>query len=195
MPGESIFPGLLRDCPRCQAPAVVITKGLRRPAFCPACKIIATKQSWARAAQRYGQSQRGVLTRKRYRSSPKGVSTRRHYNATAPRRLYFNTWRKHSLRSLIYRSSDRNKEQRVIDDQRRRARKYATPVTTLARSEWRAILSRAKGRCYWCKKKCKRLTMDHVIPLCKGGLHVKENVVAACRPCNSAKGSRRITLF
>lgn len=32
------------------------------------------------------------------------------------------------------------------------------------------------------------LTIDHVIPKCKGGDKSWENVVAACAPCNSAKG-------
>jgi 5-methylcytosine-specific restriction endonuclease McrA len=34
------------------------------------------------------------------------------------------------------------------------------------------------------------LTMDHVVPLSKGGPHTKENVVPACRPCNARKKDR-----
>lgn len=33
-------------------------------------------------------------------------------------------------------------------------------------------------------------TIEHVIPIAKGGLHVWENVVLACRDCNYRKGSR-----
>ncbi|MFC3859291.1 HNH endonuclease [Deinococcus antarcticus] len=30
--------------------------------------------------------------------------------------------------------------------------------------------------------------VDHVVPLSNGGLHVLENLVIACQPCNRAKG-------
>jgi 5-methylcytosine-specific restriction endonuclease McrA len=33
------------------------------------------------------------------------------------------------------------------------------------------------------------LTMDHVIPLCRGGAHTPDNIVPACRSCNSRKHS------
>ena len=34
------------------------------------------------------------------------------------------------------------------------------------------------------------LTLDHVIPLARGGQHRVENLVAACKPCNSRKHAR-----
>lgn len=34
------------------------------------------------------------------------------------------------------------------------------------------------------------LTLDHVIPLSKGGRTKWENIVAACSPCNSKKGNK-----
>lgn len=33
-------------------------------------------------------------------------------------------------------------------------------------------------------------TIDHVIPLSKGGTHTKDNIVLACKSCNSKKGNR-----
>ena len=35
-----------------------------------------------------------------------------------------------------------------------------------------------------------RLTLDHVVPRCRGGESVWENVVTACAPCNLRKGNR-----
>lgn len=41
--------------------------------------------------------------------------------------------------------------------------------------------------CFYCKRKVK-LEMDHLQAITKGGRHVPENVVPACRHCNASKG-------
>ena len=47
----------------------------------------------------------------------------------------------------------------------------------------------SSGICYYCKKKFafKELTMDHIIPLARGGFTQAGNVVPACRECNKTK--------
>ena len=47
----------------------------------------------------------------------------------------------------------------------------------------------AKGVCYYCNRRTppKALTMDHIVPIARGGLSVKSNVVPACKECNNAK--------
>lgn len=47
----------------------------------------------------------------------------------------------------------------------------------------------ANSRCYYCNAKInpKELTMDHVVPLIRGGKSTKSNVVTACKECNSKK--------
>lgn len=50
---------------------------------------------------------------------------------------------------------------------------------------------RGENRCYYCQGKFagKELTMDHVLPLARGGKSVKSNVVPACKSCNTLKHS------
>jgi 5-methylcytosine-specific restriction endonuclease McrA len=58
----------------------------------------------------------------------------------------------------------------------------------LRRSEW--WLRRInKGICYYCKREVGRdqLTMDHVVPLSRGGKSTKGNIVPACKECNTKK--------
>ncbi len=45
-------------------------------------------------------------------------------------------------------------------------------------------------RCYYCGHRLSRKnkTIDHVIPLSKGGADKKHNQVLACRTCNEEKG-------
>ncbi|AOS83995.1 HNH endonuclease [Chlorobaculum limnaeum] len=45
-------------------------------------------------------------------------------------------------------------------------------------------------RCQYCGGKEAELTLDHVIPKSRGGEESWENLVTACKPCNSKKGNR-----
>lgn len=47
----------------------------------------------------------------------------------------------------------------------------------------------ARGRCYYCNAAVppSELTMDHVVPLIRGGTSVKSNIVTACKACNNNK--------
>lgn len=52
----------------------------------------------------------------------------------------------------------------------------------------RAIFARDEGRCQYCGNGAENI--DHVVPRSRGGSHTWENVVAACRRCNTKKGNR-----
>lgn len=47
----------------------------------------------------------------------------------------------------------------------------------------------ARGQCYYCGRAFppKALTMDHIVPLSRGGKSTKRNVVPACKECNNKK--------
>ena len=52
---------------------------------------------------------------------------------------------------------------------------------------WRSLLDR--GICHYCGKKFKpdELSMDHVVPVSRGGRSVKGNIVPCCKECNNRK--------
>ncbi len=52
----------------------------------------------------------------------------------------------------------------------------------------RAVFVRDESRCQYCGDAAENL--DHVVPRSRGGAHTWENVVAACRRCNTRKGNR-----
>jgi 5-methylcytosine-specific restriction endonuclease McrA len=54
----------------------------------------------------------------------------------------------------------------------------------------RAIFARDGGRCVYCGAPAN--SVDHVVPRSRGGQHVWDNVVSACRRCNHAKADRHI---
>lgn len=52
----------------------------------------------------------------------------------------------------------------------------------------KTVFLRDDHACQYCGRQAENL--DHVVPKSQGGLHTWENVVAACRRCNSKKGGR-----
>lgn len=52
----------------------------------------------------------------------------------------------------------------------------------------RAIFLRDDATCQYCARPAENI--DHVIPRSQGGAHSWDNVVAACRRCNTKKGGR-----
>ncbi len=53
----------------------------------------------------------------------------------------------------------------------------------------REVFRRDHGSCQYCGT-TRHLTLDHVVPLSKGGPHSWTNVVTACEACNQRKGDR-----
>ena len=48
---------------------------------------------------------------------------------------------------------------------------------------------RSRGVCHYCGRRFppSALTMDHIVPLIRGGRSTKGNVVPACKACNNKK--------
>jgi 5-methylcytosine-specific restriction endonuclease McrA len=51
------------------------------------------------------------------------------------------------------------------------------------------VMVRDRYLCTYCKSN-KELTIDHVIPVSRGGKTSFENCTTACKPCNNKKGNR-----
>jgi len=96
--------------------------------------------------------------------------------------------------SKKYRISDKGKAniQRGHTMRRKRLGKI---INTLTSQEWLDILEAYNYRCAYCGVEFEvenMPTRDHIIPISKGGDNTKENVVPACRSCNSKKGAKII---
>lgn len=63
--------------------------------------------------------------------------------------------------------------------------KRPRPRVKLSRRE---IFIRDNFTCQYCGLVGKDLTVDHVVPRCRGGQHEWTNVVASCKACNHRKG-------
>lgn len=82
-----------------------------------------------------------------------------------------------------------NPEKRIEYENRRRALKAQTSIEKI---DWKSILKLYNYACAYCGKPGK-MTMDHVVPLSRGGTHTASNVVPACRSCNCRKHDRLLS--
>lgn len=67
-------------------------------------------------------------------------------------------------------------------------KKEKAKARELRKSQWWKR-KRADGICFFCKRKvnAKDLTLDHIVPIIRGGKSTKGNVVPACKDCNNKK--------
>lgn len=54
----------------------------------------------------------------------------------------------------------------------------------------RELFLRDRHTCQYCGRMSRDLTIDHVMPRHRGGRHVWENLVSACKACNHRKAGR-----
>ena len=91
------------------------------------------------------------------------------------------------------RGTARYKAMQVAKEARRNARKRNNPVEDLPPDFLLRLVEQQKGRCAGCGRRFgKKLppTLEHVVPLAKGGGTVRDNLEARCRPCNTSKNAK-----
>lgn len=75
---------------------------------------------------------------------------------------------------------------------RRRARLRNAERLLVSRKDWLRSVDRHRGCCAYCGDK-KPLTVEHVVPLSRGGRHSVGNIIPVCFSCNSSKRDRFVT--
>lgn len=120
------------------------------------------------------------------RSYARHEETRRAYS----RRYYIANREQCLAANKAYR--EENPEQGHVHTATRRALKYQNtkPEELLTEGQWLAILDQHHHRCAYCGIPLDHPTIDHVIPLSRGGRHSADNVVPACLHCNTSKNAK-----
>ena len=89
------------------------------------------------------------------------------------------------LKSKSRRYQKENPEKTRAHNQVRRSRKVLLP-TPLTIGQWEKIKILFNNSCAYCGKKGK-LEQDHFVALVKGGEYSRDNIIPACKSCNSKK--------
>lgn len=87
--------------------------------------------------------------------------------------------------------AEANKDKRALTAEKRRAQK-ALDGGIITAKEWKDLKEFYGNKCLCCGKTDVRLTLDHVVPLSKGGRHAIENAQPLCGSCNSSKHTKII---
>jgi 5-methylcytosine-specific restriction endonuclease McrA len=71
-------------------------------------------------------------------------------------------------------------------------------VKTYDLHDWKDAMIHFKGCCSYCGAKQSRklkLTRDHLVPVTKGGLTTRQNILPACARCNSSKSNHDLDVW
>jgi len=79
----------------------------------------------------------------------------------------------------------------VFKNSIQRAKAFGAFVGTFTKREIKKLYS---SPCFYCNS-FYRISIDHVIPLAKGGTHTIGNLVSCCGPCNASKKNNFITVW
>jgi 5-methylcytosine-specific restriction endonuclease McrA len=112
-----------------------------------------------------------ILRLKRYRQTEHGREARRRVLSK-----YFKT--------------DKGK---IVNKRRKHTRRAKLKdAGTYTNEEWKDRLLEYNHCCAYCYKPfpVEELTIDHMIPLSRGGTNTIDNIVPACKPCNSRKKNK-----
>jgi len=84
-----------------------------------------------------------------------------------------------------------NRDKVQVQVRNRRAR-LAGAVGAFTKGEWEAVKMAQNFTCLHCARQEPdiTLTIDHIVPVAKGGANSIENIQALCGPCNCRKGTR-----
>lgn len=158
---------------------------------CESCKTAMSdyKRAWRRRnSEREKSKDRNYYAVNRdrfaaYRSLPE----RRAAEAAAKRAEYKQRGAEIRARVAAYQAT--KPAARHLSQAKRRAILKATDQRLIATKDWRRLCARYDNLCAYCRAS-KPLTVDHIIPLIRGGRHAIGNLIPACGPCNSSKNAR-----
>lgn len=166
------------------------------------------KKNNQRSRAYYQQHRKAQLEKQRqwyYKNKKSANSSSRIYRLTHREKLlkYLAAWKKRNLEKLEiyksrqklynqhYRSKHLNRKRLIMAqvESRRRAQKRKTQIEPIS---FLKVFERDKGICGICGEpvEWRSFSLDHIVPLAKGGSHLYSNVQTSHLSCNFRKGHR-----
>lgn len=163
------------------------SKGKRTLCDCIECR----KKAKAENDKRYRSSEKGQKTRRKNRHTEKAIATRKAYEQTEAYK------KRKSERAKIYRQNPHEREMDKVRKLRYYYRKYSAlryftieGADAITLEQFQELYS--ASTCYYCGKEIKGRdkTIDHKIPVSRGGTNAIGNLCMCCQSCNSKKNNK-----
>lgn len=201
---------MVKRCTRCYTEKPLsdfsISRSIRQSKCKECCKALkkadydAHPEKYREAVLRSARKHPDRVRARRQRWYANNKEQRARYSRShvaANRERYLNYYRIRHIRDYeqekAYRVAHRYELSEV--QARRRARVQNAPI--VEKIDRNALIERDKWTCYLCGVICtpKNVTLDHVVPLYRGGSHTADNLRVACLSCNCSKGGKLLGEF
>lgn len=152
-------------------------------------KILRQTEEYKAGKLAYARTEKARAAKRRYRISEAGKEVQRRgnqkYNETEKGKAA------NERKQKKYARTERGKAKSRAMCAKRRALKLGVTVEPVNES---AIYEKFDNMCVYCGSR-EDLGLDHVVALTRGGKHSMDNLVVACRSCNSSKGNSRLDVW
>ena len=177
----------------------------RKDGLNPVCKICVKKYQQANHSKMIGaayrwrnnnpEKQRNAVKTWAKKNKEKRIAYSKKYRISNPEKSKASSqnWKdrnRERTRQYARQWAKDNREKDVARVQRRRARINGTQGA-YTKEEWDNLCEKYNYKCLACGE-AKPLTVDHIIPLTKGGLNDISNIQPLCAKCNLAKRTKTI---
>jgi 5-methylcytosine-specific restriction endonuclease McrA len=144
------------------------------------------KLAFAKGSKKWAQTQEGKQCSKKalakYRRSERG----KEYAQSYEQRDYVKERHRIYTKSAAGKISSAN----YVHGRRRSIQQSGYRLTV---KDWDEIQKAHDHCCAYCHKPTENPTIDHIVPLSRGGLHAYDNIAPACGKCNRSKGPRLLS--
>lgn len=138
-------------------------------------------------------------TKAKYKKTEKGKITESKWIGSEKRRLNEKSYQQkpEARRKAVIRSTNQLKKHPHLREAKKfRDRVYGyfqraskKEIGKITNTQWQLKLVEFQNGCAFCGTK-ENITIDHIIPLSKGGTNDVDNIQPLCRSCNSRKGNK-----
>lgn len=86
--------------------------------------------------------------------------------------------------------SKENPDKKIEQRHRRQARLYGQITFDLPKNFVKILKEKQNNKCAYCSRSDIKLTVEHMLPLSRGGKHCFANIILACTTCNFSKNNK-----
>lgn len=156
------------------------------------------KDHYLATSRAYKQTSKYKAQQAEYRAKNKErinkISSEWQKNNKERRRINFKNWliKNPGKQSEYVKEYHKRHPEQVTKSSRARRKLFETIEGTFNLLEWTNLCNKFQNTCLWCGATGIKLTIDHVVPVSKGGTNYISNIQPLCSRCNSRKNNKII---